>query len=122
MIDEKEDDDKENNNNCATIRLAPINAQNSIIEVTLDGHNSEALIDTGLDLSFVSEEFLSKNKLIFNTNSSKRIMMADRSKSVTSGVFKIELHILNQRYDCTLHVSNGLVVPLIIGMDLLKRH
>ena len=94
-----------------------------LVKAALDSHETEALIDTGSDSSFITLGFLNDHNLKYSTLTSTRLVnLADKSTLKVIGTYNGKVFFNNTIYDVTLNVVDNLIVPLIIGMNLLRQH
>jgi transposase InsO family protein len=60
--------------------------------------------------------------VFLRSTSSKSVHLADKTSLKILGIYEGKLHIDGTEYNAKLNVVESLVVPLIIGMDLLRQH
>lgn len=81
------------------------------------------LIDTGSDSSFITREFCDQHNMEFSlATSSRSVHLADKTSLRILCVYEGKLCVDDSKYDAKLNVVDTLVVPPIIGMDLLRQH
>ena len=108
----------------ATIMAALDCTKRSTIKITIEDHDTEALIDTGSDSSFVTLEFLRERGLKYSIidKLSKSVHLADKSSLQILGTFHGDLQLYSTCHKAAFYVVSELVFPVIVGMDLLCQH
>ena len=110
-------------------RLAVASSVNSayshvVLEtISVDGQQTEGLLDSGATDNFIDEKFVYKNKFtVFPANFS--VGLASNScSSKARGVCYVNLVVQNQKYENTrVSILKDLVKPIILGESFMKQH
>lgn len=91
--------------------------------VTVKGVKTHALIDTGADISCMSEDFLNKiglTRKVLNTTKPHFITGVTQSKLKVLGTVKIPISFKGAVLNYTVHVVENFSHSLILGYDLMK--
>jgi len=108
--------------NCASVfQLAATGEENRLIPVKVNDQNVQALLDTGSDKTFLSKDLA--NSLLIRCKLVRRsILLADNSRLQISGKAIVTVEWDGRIYDVEVNVVNSLVAPMVLGMDVLRRH
>ena len=117
MSESKSDHESNEDPNSMCGILAAANQISRLHDVQINQQNTKALIDTGADLSFISNDF----KLNYQSHGSKLITLADKSTSKVVGKFTGVLKLNSETLEHTFYILDTLIVPVIIGMDILSQ-
>ena len=101
--------------------LAAANQISRLHDVQINQQVTKALIDTGADLSFISKNLINDFKLNYQSHGSKLITLADKSTSKVVGKFTGILKLDSETLEHTFYILDTLIVPVIIGMDILSQ-
>lgn len=82
----------------------------------------ETVIDTGANLSIVSEELVKFLNLPQQLNNKCQIKMADNTYAVTGGLVNLKIQINKDIYKCAAVVLKNASQKLLLGTDFLSKH
>jgi len=111
------------NSNCAALfQLAAVQGAKNLKPVRIQGCQTDALIDTGSDKSFISLEFCKKHGIAFKPCRSGKVLLADHSQMRTIGQLSTEIEWDNRFYVVCAPVVQSLIADVVLGLDLLSQH
>ena len=102
--------------------LASIIPKSNTVDILVNGIRTTALIDTGSDLSFIRKDFLQDHNLRYSSSKRRTISLANNSSTEIIGSFLGKVTLQKQSYHNELYILGNLVLPVIIGMDILSKH
>ena len=76
-----------------------------------------ALVDTGADKSFISEEYATN---MYQTDVALTVTTADNTNTTMNLMSNVHVNIGNRAHD--MYVAPSLIAPCILGLDFLARH
>ena len=92
-------------------------SEHVLVEVTVNKISGQVLVDTGSTNSYLTKEFVKRNKLPFKTTTNVSL------KTEICGVSYLDLTFLEQHYkNFKFFVMSNLIAYSIIGDDLLHQH
>ena len=98
----------------------------SIVDINLEnGHSAEALVDTGSEQNFISEDVVKRNKIkMTRAYSPETVFLAcGSSTSKVLGYCVCDITLNGKSYTkVRLKVLKNLVSDVILGIDFMKRH
>ena len=91
--------------------------------VTVNGHELEALIDTGSSQSYIRTEVARQINLDIAPSSGAVCMASTQHQVDVAGQCVVKLRVGDEEYaDCKLSVMDDLCAPVLLGHDFLGVH
>jgi len=102
---------------------APHCLQASVIGISINGHNAEALMDSGSSGSFADTKVCKKLGIKY-IGKANEVTMASTTQAVRiHGEVKENLKVADETYErITLGVMDNLCADIILGLDFMKMH
>ena len=117
-----EEADEPGRQNAVATVLAATSESSKFVTATINGFCVNALIDSGSDLSFVTDSFMTTHRLKYKVTLGRRIALANTSSFQVMGEFDASITIDVNSYATKLLVVKHLIAPCIIGRDILAQH
>ncbi|XP_033116961.1 UBA domain-containing protein Mud1-like, partial [Anneissia japonica] len=98
---------------------------NSHIQLYVEGHKVSALIDTGANISLLSNQFRKSNKFLKSRGLQKvftRAKAVDGSPLDIIGCVQVNLRIGDVTLNHNFHVTSSMERPMILGWDFLRSN
>ena len=101
---------------------APKGLERATVDVSVDGVDAKALMDSGATESFINREFALKNKFECKPCAQSIIMASKALSASVSGTIDAVVDYGGQSYMLCLKVMNELCADLILDQDFMKLH
>ncbi|KAJ4439883.1 hypothetical protein ANN_08012 [Periplaneta americana] len=105
------------------LAASPSCLSKAVIQIKVNGSETDALVDTGSSQSFTSLEFASTHKFKILLAQGHVSMASTSLQSHVKGMCIVTLQLKDHTYNCiSLLILKGLCADVIIGHDILRQH